>query len=34
MISPYSSNPTLTDQGFANVFRVCGRDTLQGDPGE
>ena len=29
MISPYSSNPTLTDQGFANVFRVCGRDTLQ-----
>ena len=29
MISPYSSNPTLTEQGFANVFRVCGRDTLQ-----
>jgi branched-chain amino acid transport system substrate-binding protein len=29
MISPYSSNPTLTEQGFANVFRVCGRDTIQ-----
>jgi branched-chain amino acid transport system substrate-binding protein len=30
MISPTSTNPTLTEQGFANVFRVCGRDTLQG----
>ena len=29
MISPYSSNPTLTEQGFDNVFRVCGRDTIQ-----
>jgi branched-chain amino acid transport system substrate-binding protein len=29
MISPYSSNATLTEQGFANVFRVCGRDTIQ-----
>jgi branched-chain amino acid transport system substrate-binding protein len=29
MISPYSSNPALTEQGFANVFRVCGRDTIQ-----
>ncbi len=29
MISPYSSNPMLTEQGLANVFRVCGRDTLQ-----
>ena len=29
MISPYSSNPTLTEQGYANVFRVCGRDTIQ-----
>jgi branched-chain amino acid transport system substrate-binding protein len=29
MISPYSSNPMLTEQGFANVFRVCGRDTIQ-----
>src|SRR5215475_12012051 len=25
MISPGSTNPRLTDQGFANVFRVCGR---------
>jgi branched-chain amino acid transport system substrate-binding protein len=30
MVSPYSTNPALTEQGFANVFRVCGRDTLQG----
>jgi branched-chain amino acid transport system substrate-binding protein len=30
MVSPTSTNPTLTDQGFDNVFRVCGRDTLQG----
>lgn len=30
MISPTSTNPLLTEQGFANVFRVCGRDTLQG----
>jgi branched-chain amino acid transport system substrate-binding protein len=29
MISPYSTNPELTEQGFGNVFRVCGRDTLQ-----
>ena len=29
MISPTSTNPTLTEQGFSNVFRVCGRDTLQ-----
>ena len=29
MVSPYSSNPALTEQGFANVFRVCGRDTIQ-----
>ena len=30
MISPASTNPRLTDQGFANVFRVCGRDDVQG----
>jgi branched-chain amino acid transport system substrate-binding protein len=30
MISPGSTNPRLTDQGFANVFRVCGRDDVQG----
>jgi branched-chain amino acid transport system substrate-binding protein len=29
MISPFSTNPTLTEQGFANVFRVCVRDTHQ-----
>jgi branched-chain amino acid transport system substrate-binding protein len=30
MISPGSTNPTLTEQGFRNVFRVIGRDDLQG----
>ena len=30
MISPGSTNPKLTDEGGANVFRVCGRDDLQG----
>jgi branched-chain amino acid transport system substrate-binding protein len=30
MITPASTNPTLTDQGFWNVFRVCGRDDQQG----
>jgi branched-chain amino acid transport system substrate-binding protein len=30
MISPTSTNPTLTEQGLATVFRVCGRDTFQG----
>ena len=30
MMSPGSTNPLLTDQGFANVFRVCGRDDVQG----
>jgi branched-chain amino acid transport system substrate-binding protein len=29
-ISPASTNPKLTEQGFANVFRVCGRDDVQG----
>ena len=29
-ISPGSTNPKLTEQGFANVFRVCGRDDQQG----
>jgi branched-chain amino acid transport system substrate-binding protein len=29
-ISPASSNPLLTEQGFANVFRVSGRDDQQG----
>lgn len=30
MMSPASTNPKLTDQGLANVFRVCGRDDDQG----
>ena len=29
-ISPGSTNPKLTEQGFRNVFRVCGRDDQQG----
>ena len=29
-ISPASTNPVLTEQGFANVFRTCGRDDQQG----
>ena len=30
MITPASTNPQLTEQGFSNVFRVCGRDHQQG----
>jgi branched-chain amino acid transport system substrate-binding protein len=30
MVTPASTNPTLTEQGFKNVFRVCGRDDQQG----
>jgi branched-chain amino acid transport system substrate-binding protein len=30
MISPASTNPTLTDEGGWNVHRVCGRDDAQG----
>ena len=29
-ISPASTNPVLTEQGFTNVFRTCGRDDQQG----
>ena len=29
-ISPASTNPKLTEQGFNNVFRTCGRDDQQG----
>jgi branched-chain amino acid transport system substrate-binding protein len=29
-ISPASTNPALTDRGFDNVLRVCGRDDQQG----
>ncbi len=31
MISPSATSPLLTDQGFDNVFRTCGRDDQQGD---
>ncbi len=30
MITPGSTNPRLTDQGYKTVFRVCGRDDQQG----
>jgi branched-chain amino acid transport system substrate-binding protein len=30
MISTDATNPKLTEQGFANVFRIIGRDDLQG----
>ncbi|HET8727153.1 MAG TPA: branched-chain amino acid ABC transporter substrate-binding protein [Alphaproteobacteria bacterium] len=30
-ISPGSTNPQLTEQGFTTVFRTCGRDDQQGD---
>jgi branched-chain amino acid transport system substrate-binding protein len=30
MITPGSVNSRLTEQGFANVFRTCGRDDVQG----
>jgi branched-chain amino acid transport system substrate-binding protein len=30
MISTFATNPKLTEQGFTNVFRVVGRDDLQG----
>jgi branched-chain amino acid transport system substrate-binding protein len=30
-ITPASTNPQLTEQGFDTVFRTCGRDDQQGD---
>jgi branched-chain amino acid transport system substrate-binding protein len=30
MITPASTNPKLTMQGYKNVFRVCGTDDVQG----
>src|SRR3989454_7914986 len=30
MISPANTYPTVTDRGYPNVNRVCGRDDLQG----
>ncbi|MDO8964602.1 MAG: branched-chain amino acid ABC transporter substrate-binding protein [Coriobacteriia bacterium] len=32
-ISPASTNPALTQQGFKNVFRVCTIDSVQGPAG-
>jgi branched-chain amino acid transport system substrate-binding protein len=29
-ISPGSTNPQYTEQGFADAFRICGRDDAQG----
>jgi branched-chain amino acid transport system substrate-binding protein len=29
-ISPGSTNPTYTEQGFPDAFRICGRDDAQG----
>jgi branched-chain amino acid transport system substrate-binding protein len=33
MISPANTNPVVTDRGYANVNRVCGRDDVQGNVG-
>ncbi len=33
MITPGSTNPQLTEKGYRNVFRVCGRDDQQGNVG-
>lgn len=33
MVSPGSTNPQLTEKGYDNVFRVCGRDDQQGRAG-
>jgi branched-chain amino acid transport system substrate-binding protein len=30
MVSPANTNPTITDRGLPNVYRVCGRDDVQG----
>ncbi|WP_448207606.1 branched-chain amino acid ABC transporter substrate-binding protein [Azospirillum sp. sgz302134] len=30
MVTPTATSPTLTDRGFDNIFRVCGRDDQQG----
>lgn len=33
MVAPVASNPTLTERGLKNVFRVYGRDDVQGPAG-
>ncbi|HEV8643326.1 MAG TPA: branched-chain amino acid ABC transporter substrate-binding protein [Methylomirabilota bacterium] len=30
MVSPANTNPVVTDRGYKSVFRVCGRDDVQG----
>jgi branched-chain amino acid transport system substrate-binding protein len=30
MVSPANTNPTVTDRGYPNISRVCGRDDVQG----
>jgi branched-chain amino acid transport system substrate-binding protein len=30
MMTPNPTNPVITEQVFANMFRFCGRDDLQG----
>ena len=31
MITPFSTNPRITEQGFPTVFRLCGRDDRQSE---
>jgi ABC-type branched-subunit amino acid transport system substrate-binding protein len=31
MVSTFATNPKLTEQGFSSVFRVVGRDDVQGE---
>lgn len=33
MVSPANTNPKITDRGYPNVNRVCGRDDVQGPVG-
>src|SRR5262245_3891169 len=33
MVSPATTNPVVTDRGYPNVDRVCGRDDVQGKVG-
>ncbi|MGQ9754262.1 MAG: branched-chain amino acid ABC transporter substrate-binding protein [Thermaceae bacterium] len=33
MVSPANTNPRVTERGLKNVFRICGRDDVQGPAG-
>src|SRR3989337_1296604 len=33
MVSPANTAPDVTDRGYKNIFRVCGRDDVQGPVG-